>query len=405
MKIQKISVKNYRALEDISIDFNTHMNLIYGANAVGKTSILQLIYHILLLNRRCKSLSCDYHVFQDEHIIDPKQAVEAELYFENGKSIKVKRESSYFIEKNSLQENKALDQENPQPKIKENLDITKSDTLYDGTVISGDKDFFYTYPLHFTLFAYSVDRLLFYNAYEEHYNYFTNKIIELYAQEQSLQKENSEYKEIALEKVRDALKYLNASFSDIFVDYSGENPSLYLIKNGKNLHIDQLSTGERGLLVALASLCLYSFESEDSMLVLIDEVDTSLHPTWQVKVLDILKNILPDTQFIISSHSPFIWMGAKKDEIIHLVKDEEQKTFVSEVSYASGGNLESIARNYFSLEAYSDEARKDLLDIDASLADKDLVLAKAQIEAFSKKYGEEIPALSRLRTKLRIASR
>ena len=40
--------------------------------------------------------------------------------------------------------------------------------------------------------------------------------------------------------------------------------------------------------------------------VLIDEVDLSLHPTWQKRIIRILKEQFPRIQLICATHSPFI---------------------------------------------------------------------------------------------------
>ena len=35
MKLTSVTIKNYRALDDIYIDLNEYMNVIYGVNGVG----------------------------------------------------------------------------------------------------------------------------------------------------------------------------------------------------------------------------------------------------------------------------------------------------------------------------------------------------------------------------------
>ena len=40
--------------------------------------------------------------------------------------------------------------------------------------------------------------------------------------------------------------------------------------------------------------------------VVIDELDLSLHPTWQRRIIQILKTLFPKIQFICATHSPFI---------------------------------------------------------------------------------------------------
>jgi hypothetical protein len=45
-------------------------------------------------------------------------------------------------------------------------------------------------------------------------------------------------------------------------------------------------------------------------IVLIDEVDAHLHPTWQRKIGEWFKRIFPNMQFIVTTHSPFICQAA-----------------------------------------------------------------------------------------------
>jgi energy-coupling factor transporter ATP-binding protein EcfA2 len=52
--------------------------------------------------------------------------------------------------------------------------------------------------------------------------------------------------------------------------------------------------------------------------VLIDEVDLHLHPTWQRELGPRLQEVFPRIQFIVSSHSPFIAQAATKDGLFVL---------------------------------------------------------------------------------------
>ena len=49
MKLASVTIKNYRALDDITIDLNENMNVIYGMNGVGKSSILYAMHDLLTL--------------------------------------------------------------------------------------------------------------------------------------------------------------------------------------------------------------------------------------------------------------------------------------------------------------------------------------------------------------------
>ncbi|MFN8698286.1 MAG: AAA family ATPase [Flavobacteriales bacterium] len=52
--------------------------------------------------------------------------------------------------------------------------------------------------------------------------------------------------------------------------------------------------------------------------VLIDEVDMHLHPTWQRHVVKDLKAAFPCMQFVVTTHSPFIVQSINADELINL---------------------------------------------------------------------------------------
>lgn len=56
-------------------------------------------------------------------------------------------------------------------------------------------------------------------------------------------------------------------------------------------------------------------------LVLVDELDLHLHPTWQTEVVAGLKNTFPNMQFIVTTHSPLVLAGCRADEVWMLEHD------------------------------------------------------------------------------------
>ncbi len=58
-------------------------------------------------------------------------------------------------------------------------------------------------------------------------------------------------------------------------------------------------------------------------LILIDELDLHLHPRWQMGLIPRLKTLFPKLQFVVTTHSPLILAGAKREEIVVLTQDEE----------------------------------------------------------------------------------
>lgn len=72
-------------------------------------------------------------------------------------------------------------------------------------------------------------------------------------------------------------------------------------------------------------------------IVVIDELDLSLHPTWQRRIVRILKELFPKVQFVCATHSPFIIQSLEEGELIALdtVLDEEY----------SGQSIEDISED------------------------------------------------------------
>jgi predicted ATP-binding protein involved in virulence len=58
-------------------------------------------------------------------------------------------------------------------------------------------------------------------------------------------------------------------------------------------------------------------------LVLIDEIDAHMHPSWQRSLLESLKELFPNVQFIATTHSPLIVAGLERTEIYNIARKGE----------------------------------------------------------------------------------
>ncbi len=58
-------------------------------------------------------------------------------------------------------------------------------------------------------------------------------------------------------------------------------------------------------------------------LVLIDEIDLHLHPTWQEELVPLVRRIFPRLQFVATTHSPTVLTGLKPEEIVKLRQDRD----------------------------------------------------------------------------------
>jgi hypothetical protein len=114
-----------------------------------------------------------------------------------------------------------------------------------------------------------------------------------------------------------ALPEMDDSFSGIRMDAGATALVPHFIRNGIALEIEELSDGYQAVLAIVLDLMMryaYLFLEGDpldgSALVGIDEVDLHLHPRWQRTVLPHLTNLFPNTQFILTTHSPIVVQAA-----------------------------------------------------------------------------------------------
>lgn len=68
---------------------------------------------------------------------------------------------------------------------------------------------------------------------------------------------------------------------------------------------------------------------EEKAVILIDELDLHLHPKWQKEIVADLKRTFPNSQFIVSTHSPFIVQSLDADELF----DIETMQYAEEGNY------------------------------------------------------------------------
>ena len=119
--------------------------------------------------------------------------------------------------------------------------------------------------------------------------------------------------------------------------YSPQFSELVYKDSKEEMTISKLSAGYQSLLWMIMDLayrvCLLNPELRDRSqikgIVLIDEIDMHLHPKWQWNIIKALSLTFEKIQFIIATHSPIVISSAKEANLILL--DEKQ-----EVTYLPG---------------------------------------------------------------------
>lgn len=127
---------------------------------------------------------------------------------------------------------------------------------------------------------------------------------------------------------------------------------IMLLVDGQALPFNNLSAGQKMMVALIADIAIkmvtqnFAFLAEESELdyqtlpqvlqktpglVLIDELDVHLHPKWQRRVVNDLKNTFPAVQFVCTSHSPFIIQSISPGELRSLdVEDSQSLQYVNQ---------------------------------------------------------------------------
>ena len=152
-----------------------------------------------------------------------------------------------------------------------------------------------------------------------------------------------------------AISHALTEFLDGFENLRVQEQPLRLLvdKAGVTLDLSQLSDGERSFLAMICDLGrrlalanpLLDNPLHGAGVVLIDELELHLHPTWQREVSEKLRKTFPHIQFIATTHSPFVIQALRPGELINLDPDE----FVKYAEYADK-SIEDISETVMGVD-------------------------------------------------------
>lgn len=60
--------------------------------------------------------------------------------------------------------------------------------------------------------------------------------------------------------------------------------------------------------------------------VLIDEIGCHLHPQWCIRIVQSLREVLPNVRFVVTTHNPLCLRGTKPGEVYRLAREESNVT-------------------------------------------------------------------------------
>ena len=186
--------------------------------------------------------------------------------------------------------------------------------------------------------------------------------------------------------------------------------SLFIKKNNEDLEFSQLSSGEEYLislvLEILYRICQTNPNSENPRfspgIIIIDEIESHLHPKWQINVTKALTNAFPKIQFIISTHSPLI-VSSVKTEQINLISNFQIQPKES-IPDIYSGTANQILTELMNADEKIDEFKNETSFINKLILEKKYEHAKDQLNLLKNKVDSNPDWLMKLEKRINFIS-
>lgn len=128
---------------------------------------------------------------------------------------------------------------------------------------------------------------------------------------------------------RSSLLFPDIDTFELETDENYNNRIKFKTKDGE-FHFDELGYGYQCMLAWIFDFCKRMYDRypksknplAEPAVVLIDELDLHLHPKWQRGLIKALSETFPNTQFIVSTHSPII-IQSLNDINLFILKHQE----------------------------------------------------------------------------------
>jgi predicted ATP-binding protein involved in virulence len=414
MRITKLQVENFRSIQNIDFEFDYHLNVFYGVNGVGKSTILDALALMLswVTKRTINFRSQGTHINKEYDI-------------KNGEKYSSLRLGLKYLYNNEIhgpEFNFALHQfKAKEPESWKKYTASDLSGVHTVTHAINDRLTYENSPkANLPLFCYyRVDRVVndvplkiktkhsfdIFSAYEQAFEKGSNfrLFFEWFrSKEDEENEQNSRLPEAErifdnqLQTVRNALESFMPDFKDFRIK---RKPKLRMVvsKQGEEVTIQQLSDGEKCFMALIGDLARRlaianpNLENplEGTGAVLIDEIDLHLHPKWQQVVVQRLRQTFPNIQFFISTHSPFVLTETKPEQLFCL-KQENGEMKVETGLNTYGHTSERILEDFMGLErTRPEDVEKKFSDLYNAIHQKDKEKSFQLFEKLKEELGED----------------
>ena len=335
MKLERVEIESYRAIEKLDLPLDPDLTVFHGANGHGKTSVLSAIAAGLgsipmllpevsgvgfrntdrrgqrplrVMLRTCDGIEWERRVLGQQ------------------RTAKRRTSTSRRMLKEKMEEIVAADREGTSPLDLPivafyDTDRTVSDVPHRRTSFKTE------FPRYAALEGALAPRPNFSEFFKWFYTLENEELRE------KNERRDFDYRLKDLNPVREAIERMVPGVSEPRIKL---RPKRFAVSMGseagkpEELALDQLSGGYRIVLALAADLARRMAQGnphlddplESEAVVLIDEVELHLHPQWQQRILVDLRRTFPNTQLIVSTHSPQVLTTVPPEQIVDLRRED-----------------------------------------------------------------------------------
>lgn len=175
-----------------------------------------------------------------------------------------------------------------------------------------------------------------------------------------------EIKEVRLKRFKRAFSYVFDGKRFKGIKNINGSKEIIFEENGIETSINKLSSGEKQI-VFRGGFLLKDSNKAEGAIVLIDEPELSLHPRWQMKILEFFRRIFENidgkqkSQLFISTHSPFILHNdsRRNDKVIVMKKNEQGDVVLVDNPKFYSCNSEELIKEAFEVNEFIESVRRE----------------------------------------------
>jgi predicted ATP-dependent endonuclease of OLD family len=300
--IQKVEIQGLFGRYDIEWNLHSDVNVLAGINGSGKTTILNCIFNLILTG-----------LLPKENIDNAKTI---SLNFDNGGHLSYRFNSEFKLPSTDDLVYRIKEKDTQKVSASSTSNIYNTlDELQDSINLI----FIRTFDTELKLFDIDIrqrsDRqvkteldLRLFDLQKEYLNYQVNLGKKLKANKGNPDDNSTYFQDRFLEIVDELFLETNKKVNR-------DKNELEFLLGDKEINAYQLSSGEKQFLVILLTVLV---QDNNPAILLMDEPEISLHMKWQRNLITYIRELNPNVQLIIATHSPDIIMDGWMDKVFNM---------------------------------------------------------------------------------------